>query len=83
ALFYHNKAFKIRREVLPSKHPLIALSHNNIAISLMRLNRLSEAYEHCRIAVNIASQSLPAMHEDTILYQANLDFIRQSMQSKI
>ncbi|CAF0713579.1 unnamed protein product [Adineta steineri] len=83
ALFYHNKAFKIRREVLPSKHPLIALSHNNIAISLMRLNRLSEAFEHCRIAVNIASQSLPAMHEDTILYQENLEFIRQSMQSKI
>ena len=64
ALSYYEKALEIRKQSLPSNHPDLALSYNNIGAVYYNMGEYSKALSSFEKALEIRKQSLPSNHPD-------------------
>jgi tetratricopeptide (TPR) repeat protein len=60
----YKEALTIRRAALPARHPLIALTLNNLAVLYRSQGRLDEAEPLYKEALTIRRAALPASHAD-------------------
>ena len=60
----YEKALEIRQQSLPSNHPDLASSYNNIGIVYDSMGEYSKALSSYEKALEIRQQSLPPNHPD-------------------
>lgn len=77
ALRLKREALEIRKENLSSLHMDLARSHNNLAITLRGLGRLSEARQHVEHAVRIRGRRMPQGETGHTLIDQNLARINE------
>ena len=62
AIEHIQQALDIRRRILPSIHPSLAVSYNDLALAYNRLERYEEALPAYEMALEIRRRSLPEGH---------------------
>ncbi|CAF1516429.1 unnamed protein product, partial [Adineta steineri] len=79
ALSSHEKALAIRQESLPSNHPHLAQSYNNIGVVNENMNNYSKAHSFYERAVQIGQQSLAADHPNLEQWRKNLENLKKKL----
>jgi tetratricopeptide (TPR) repeat protein len=79
ALSSFTEAFKIKSASLPSDHPSLAITLNNIALALAKQGRYEEALPNATKAVEISTKALTENHPQTQEFMTKLQTIRQQM----
>jgi Tfp pilus assembly protein PilF/energy-coupling factor transporter ATP-binding protein EcfA2 len=64
ALDYYYKSLEIRKETLPSNHPFIATSYNNIGVIYKNKGDNDKALEYYYKSLEIYKETLPPNHPD-------------------
>ncbi|CAF1122957.1 unnamed protein product [Adineta steineri] len=64
AIWYYEKALEIREKTLPSNHPHLAGSYNNIGAVYDNMGEYSKALSYYEKALEIQQKTLPANHPD-------------------
>ncbi|CAF4104704.1 unnamed protein product, partial [Rotaria sp. Silwood2] len=72
ALKKYELALKSKRDQLPSNHPSIASTLNDIGIVQEKINNDVKALEYFQQALTIGNESLPADHLDLVDYHTNI-----------
>ena len=80
ALLSYEKALAIRQQSLPTNHPDLASSYNNIGAVYHGLSDYSKACLFYERAVNIAQLSLPSNHPDLEGYRKNLEILKKKLE---
>ncbi|CAF1209128.1 unnamed protein product [Didymodactylos carnosus] len=70
-LFNYHKAFVIQKRLLPSNHPSLAITLNNIAYMYYKLGQFSDAFKYTKLALNIQLISLSPDDPDIVLTYNN------------
>jgi tetratricopeptide (TPR) repeat protein len=66
ALSSFEQALEIDREILPSNHPTLAISYNNIASIYFKIGEYSKAASFHQKSLEIKQKTLPPNHPDLI-----------------
>ncbi|CAF4362467.1 unnamed protein product, partial [Rotaria sordida] len=77
ALLSHTKALEIRQKNLPSNHPDLAISYNNIGSVYFEIGEYQKALPFFERALNILKQSVPANHPHLQSVQETIIFLKQ------
>ena len=72
AIISYEKALKIFDKKLPSTHPSLAVSHNNIGNAYRNMGELLKALEAHEKALSIRKQSLPSNHRHLGMSYTNI-----------
>jgi len=81
ALSYYQKALEIREKALPSNHPDIAYSYNNIGTVYLKMGDYLNALTFCDRASRIVEGSVPENHPVSVTVRQYLQYIRRKIQS--
>ncbi|CAF0721296.1 unnamed protein product [Adineta steineri] len=75
ALTFHANALRIRRQLLPSIHPHLAMSYNNIGLVYKNMGDYPKALSYYEKAFAIRQQSLPSNHLDLAVSYNNIGLV--------
>ena len=75
AVHYFQRALDLKQTYLPNNHRSFSVSHTNIGMLCLKLNRLSDALFHCRAAIRMKRRYLPNQHEEFAIAYSNLSVI--------
>ncbi len=76
ALTSFKKTLEMQQKSLLFYHSLMIVTHIHLAIVLEDLQLHTEAVEHVKQAIHIASDSLDAMHPQIQVYEEYLNHVR-------
>jgi tetratricopeptide (TPR) repeat protein len=79
AITLYEKALEIRQQSLPSNHPDLAMSYNNIGNVCKNMGEYSKALSSHEKALEIKQQSLPPNHPDLAASYNNIGLVYYSM----
>ncbi len=77
ALDFYEKSLAIRKKHLPSDHPDLGGSYNNIGIVHDCLGHSDLALEHYNRSLEIRLKSLPAQHPDVAATYKNMGLVNE------
>ena len=79
ALSYYEKALEIQKHSLPSNHPDLGKSYNNIGSVYSNMGDYPKARSFYERAVEIGQHSLPPNHPHLQEWKRNLDNVKKKM----
>ncbi|CAF0843630.1 unnamed protein product [Adineta steineri] len=79
ALSYYEKDLAIGQQSLPSNHPDLAKSYNNIGLVYENMGNYLKAHSFYERAVEIGQQSLPTNHPNLKMYRENLEDMKKKL----
>jgi tetratricopeptide (TPR) repeat protein len=79
AITFYLKSLEIYKKTLPSNHPDLAASYNNIGVLYYSMDEYSKALSSYEIALEIRQQSLPANHPDLAISCFNIGLLCEKM----
>jgi tetratricopeptide (TPR) repeat protein len=79
SLLFYEKAFEIWLKTLPTNHPNLAISYNNIGSMYDNMGEYSKALLYYEHAQKIWQSSLPANHPRIKTVQKNIEALRKKL----
>ncbi|CAF1358621.1 unnamed protein product [Adineta steineri] len=79
AICYYEQALEIRQKTLPSNHPHLATSYNNIGVAYNSMGEYSKALSYYEKALEIWQKSLPSNHPSLATSYNNIGLVFQKM----
>ncbi|CAF3506176.1 unnamed protein product [Rotaria sp. Silwood1] len=80
ALSYFQRALQIRQKSLPSNHPYLAITYNNIGGVYRSIGDCSTAISYFEKALEIQQKSLASNHPNLAMTYNNIALVYQSME---
>jgi tetratricopeptide (TPR) repeat protein len=81
-LDYLEKALEIQENVLQPQHPHLAETHYQLSIIFEQLNKIDDAFQHAKKAIDIARHAFSTSHDpEMIQYQEQYNKILLLTQS--
>lgn len=83
ALIYLQKALEIKKQFLPSDHPLLVTAHNNIGLLYDSMRQYSMAFTHYELALKI-QEKIPSanLHMLSTIHN-NIGYLHHTMPRSI
>jgi tetratricopeptide (TPR) repeat protein len=79
SIWYHEKALAIQQKILPSSHPSLATSYNNIVWVFRSMDNYLQALLYLERALNIRQRSLPVNHPSIQDVRENIDIVNREL----
>jgi tetratricopeptide (TPR) repeat protein len=79
ALSFLEKAIEILKNTLPSNHPDLATSYNNIGMVYKNMGEYSKALSFLEKALSIFKETLPSNHRNIQIVQKNIDILKNNL----
>ncbi|CAF0915691.1 unnamed protein product [Adineta steineri] len=80
AIWYYEKALEIEQNTLPSNHPSLTISYNNIGSLYDKIRKYSKALSSHEKALEIYQKTLPSNHPSLATSYGNIGLVYNNME---